>query len=145
MLQPRLKAEPFSREPIRACRVLQVRTRPRAVLEYVFNISPGEPVETCQFATGGKKANRRKPCLSGPPQALEAEPVKPRGFDDLVQDQGSGILKVDQGASSGIAASDHRICNPFTNFVTVLVGWNPLADLFESRRHIGDGVLIKFR
>jgi hypothetical protein len=77
------------------------------------------------------------------PRALKTEPIKRGRSDDLVQDPGSGILEIDQGAASGMAASHHGIRNPFANFVAVLVRRNPLANVFQRRGHIGDGVLIK--
>jgi hypothetical protein len=78
------------------------------------------------------------------PRRPQTEPIKPSRLDDLVQDPGSGILKIHQGASSGMAASHHGICDPFTNFVVVLVRRNPLADIFQRRGHVGDGVLVEF-
>jgi hypothetical protein len=78
-----------------------------------------------------------------PSRPPETEPVEACGFDDLIKDLVSGILKIEQRASSGAAACDHRIGDPLANLMTVLVRRNPLADIFQGRRHVGDGVLIE--
>jgi hypothetical protein len=81
--------------------------------------------------------------LFGRPWAPETEPIKSWRFYDLTQDLGSGILKVDQRALSCATASHHGIGNALADLVTVLIRWNPLADILQRRRHVGDGVLVE--
>jgi hypothetical protein len=81
-------------------------------------------------------------CWGSP--APKTEPIESGRSDDLVQDLQTRILKVDQGASSGMAAHNHSIRDALSNFVAVFVCRYLFADVFQGSRHICDRVLIKF-
>ena len=62
---------------------------------------------------------------------------------DIRQNLQPDVLKIIRSPPSGVRGCDHRVRYPLARVVTVLVHWNPLADIRQRGRHVGHHVLIE--